>query len=276
MNPILGSLLGLGGQVGSGVLGEFLAGLSEQERSRLMESLRAEYDGLVPPEFAALAPEQMGPSAYAGVRPDAEAVAAQKAALAGLADLSDDGYGLDDRAAQTEALSRSSRAVAAQQQALRESLAARGQLGGGAELTLSLRNQQDAANRASNVGLQTAAEAQRRRYRAILDRGNLGGQVRGQDYAEKSRAASAADSIAEFNARMRQDAARYAQQMQQQTYQNRLGRIDRKAGVTRDRADDAQRRADGTRTFWGGVGQATARAGSTWDAYRDEEDWDGR
>lgn len=77
---------------------------------------------------------------------------------------------------------------------------------GGSNLALQslLLNQQGAAQRESQAGLDTAAQAYQSRLQAIKDVANLGGQIRGADFEQESAKAAAQDAINRFNAAQRQ------------------------------------------------------------------------
>jgi hypothetical protein len=91
-----------------------------------------------------------------------------------------------------------------QREAILQNAQARGVAGSGLELAQSMLAQQQASNRAAQQGLDVASMAQQRALQAILQGGQLGGQIRGQDFEEQARVAAAKDAIAQFNAQNQQ------------------------------------------------------------------------
>jgi len=75
----------------------------------------------------------------------------------------------------------------------------RGIGGSGIELMAQMQNQQEAATRQSMRDTEVAAQAEQRRMDAILGAGNLGGQMRSQEFGEQSRTAEARDALQRFN-----------------------------------------------------------------------------
>lgn len=80
----------------------------------------------------------------------------------------------------------------------------RGIGGSGLELASQLLGDQAAAGRASRDATMAAAEAQRRSLEAITQSGQLGGQIRSQDYGQAADKAAAIDAINRFNTLTRQ------------------------------------------------------------------------
>lgn len=80
----------------------------------------------------------------------------------------------------------------------------RGIGGSGFELMSQLEEQQGSATRANQAAVQAAADAEQRALQAISQSGALGGQIRGQDYAQEAKKAEALDEINKFNTANRQ------------------------------------------------------------------------
>lgn len=126
---------------------------------------------------------------------------AQLKALDELQGISDGGgYNLSDRAGLEKTLG----SINSDERGAREAIIAdarsKGQMGGGSELVAQLLNQQDASTKAHSAGLSMAGEAQKRALDAILQKGNLAGSIRTQDYSEQAKAKEAQDAIAKWNA----------------------------------------------------------------------------
>lgn len=257
------ALIGLGAQAGLGVLGEILAGMDEAEAERLIAQATDQYGEIDIPTLEALVAEQLGPSAMTGVQTDPAFAAAQREALNELMSLArSGGLRLEDKAALNEALGQAARTESAGRRRIAEELAARGVGGSGAELLMQLQGNQQTAQRAADTGLRVAGDAQRRALDAMLAGGRLAGDIRGQEFGEKSRVAQAQDEIARFNAAGRERAALANRQMQQQSFANRLALADRRAAGFRDRASMKRDAARGKRMMFGGFGAAASRGGS--------------
>ena len=264
MDPITASiLLGGGGQLLTSILGEFASADERRRAEALLSQTLREYEGLTPPDLAELQAEQLGPSAYEGISTDPRAKDAQYAALAQLQQLArSGGLNLQDRANLARTNAEGARQASAARAGIAADMQSRGQHGGGQQLAMQLHNQQAAANRGAQTGLETAAMAQRRGLDAILEGGRLGGQLRGQEYDEKSRAAQARDMVSRYNADSRAGAARYNAMLPQQRFQNQLQVTDAKARARGQRAGQHQQAADDTRQLYAGVGAGVQRAGT--------------
>jgi hypothetical protein len=146
----------------------------------------------------------MESSAWEGVEADPIAKAAQYKALAGLQGVSEEGITeieqADIRRIQDE-LATTSRG---DQGAIMESMRRMGKGGSGMELAGRMGASQAATTRASREGLDTAARARERSLQALMQTGQLSGQIRGQGYGEQAQKAQALDAIQRFNVTNRQ------------------------------------------------------------------------
>jgi hypothetical protein len=132
---------------------------------------------------------------------------AQMASLGKLAQLGETGITSEDRLALGDVRRDVAREDQARQQSILQNMQSRGAGGSGAELAASLASSQAAAERSSQEGMQQSAMAQKRALEAIMQRGSMAGEMRGQDFQEQSAKAQAADAIARFNAQNRQSVA---------------------------------------------------------------------
>lgn len=89
-------------------------------------------------------------------------------------------------------------------------LEARGDAGGGAGLAARAAAGQQSANLARDMGQDLTRNALDQQYRAILARGGLAGQIRGQDFGEQAERAGMANRFNAFIAGQTADARRYA------------------------------------------------------------------
>lgn len=84
-------------------------------------------------------------------------------------------------------------------EAIQQQAAQRGRAGGGLEFAQKMLSQQESAQRRSLAGVQTAAEAERRALEALMQRGTMASQMRGQEMSEQERVAAARQAIQQFN-----------------------------------------------------------------------------
>lgn len=125
---------------------------------------------------------------------------AQMAALSGLQDVADDGLTTADEAALSRIRNEENTAARGQREAILQNAQARGMGGSGLELLANLKNQQDSATRASQRDLDVAGQSQQRALQALIQSGQLGGQIQAQDFGQQAQIAGANDAIAKFNA----------------------------------------------------------------------------
>jgi len=162
-------------------------------KEELLEALK--YYEEIPPELA----EQLGMSGMEQLSSDPEALAAQKEALAQLSELSEVGMTAEEKFERGKLMRGISGQEQARQKAILQNAAERGVGGSGLELAASLGSSQGAAQRAAEETERLGAMANRRAMEAIGQKGQLGSQMRSQQFGEQSAKARAADEIAKFN-----------------------------------------------------------------------------
>lgn len=252
--------LSVGLPIVGGLVGEYAAGQDKERQRRALEQALMEFRGLDLPWLEELTAEQLPRSAMEDVTADAGATSAQREALASMLERGRlGGMTLEDKANFNDVQGRLARGESAGRQRIAEDMQARGQYGGGAQLAMQLANQQGSAQRASEQGLQAAADASRRGYEAMMSAGRLGGQMRDQDVGEKSRRAQAADAMARYNADSRAQAARYNAGLGQQQWDNRFRRAAGVSGQLGGQAAAYGQSADQSRRLWGAVGDAAGK-----------------
>ncbi len=255
MDPATIAAAGSGVQILASVIAELMSQGKRDEAERMMQGAAQMYN--IPlPELQAGVDQTLNSSAMQNVNGDGAGRDAQQRALDQLSNVqAQGGLQLQDRAALNDIQS----GVAQQERASRgrilDSMRQRGMGGSGAELAAMLSSGQAGADRASKEGLGVAAQAQRRAYEAIMDRGRMGGDVRGQDFNERARAAEAQDRIAEYNAQARERGTHYRNQIAQQNYGNQMGRADQQAGERRRQAGAILSDADRQREMIAGIGR---------------------
>lgn len=160
-------------------------------------------------EQGVLSPEQaqaelVNRSEMSGISTDPKYKQAQMDALLGLQDVSDGGLTNSDMATLNRIKSEEDSAAKGQRDAIIQNAEMRGLGGSGLELMAQLQNQQDSATRKSQRDMDVAGAAQKRALDALIQAGQLGGQMQSQDFNEQSQIAQANDAISKFNAQNKQ------------------------------------------------------------------------
>ena len=140
-------------------------------------------------------------SAYDDIALDPSTREAQMRALASLENIGDaGGMTAIDEANMNRALNQSGSQARGQREAVMQNMQARGLGGSGMELLAQLQANQAAQNQANQNSLDIAGMAQQRALDAIMQGGQMAGQMRGQDFEMEARRAAAKDAINQFNA----------------------------------------------------------------------------
>lgn len=251
-------------QMGVGLLGEYLSNMDKATAKKLLQKALDEYGKIDIPTLEQLVAEEVGPSAFEDIKADPKLRDAQMQGLDRLGEMIDgDGFALEDRATMNRIGNQVSRRAAGGRATIANQFAQRGALSSGAELSMQMKNQQDSNEAASQAGLDAGAQALRRRFDAILSRGRMAGDIRGQEFSEKARVADARDAIARQNAAARQNARGYNVRLGQQDYENRLRRAGGMSGQYTNQASQANGQAGDTRDFYAGLGAAANEAVSS-------------
>jgi hypothetical protein len=171
-----------------------------EELQFLLEEFRQV--GIYDPRLEGMA-QQLGGTAMEDISVDPRLREAQMSALGRLSETA--GQGLTDAdLAELRMMGRQADAESqAQQQALMQEMAMRGQATGGQELAARLQAQQSGIGRRAQSYDQMVMEAQRRALEAALMEGQLGGQIHTQEFDEQAQTAKARDLIDRFNLEQR-------------------------------------------------------------------------
>lgn len=211
-------LAAAGVSAAAGYLGSQKAAKSAKDAQRIRDRAAEQIYGLeIPdidqlqynPELAAYAGDidpqllsQLGDvqSEFGNITTDPRFATAQYQSLGGLDDIVNSGGltaidKLNFQKAQNEAAAQSAR----EQGNITRDLAERGLGGSGMEMAQRLQSSQGAANRGSEAAQLQAATAQQRALDAMLQRGQLGGEMQSADFQRQARAAEAKDLINKFN-----------------------------------------------------------------------------
>lgn len=249
MDPsTLALLLGGIGSVGGGLAGAISGGQDRAKAQQLLQQMLQQYQGLSAPTADQL---RLGPSAMQGITDNPALLSDQTGALGALQGVSDaGGLNLNDRAALQQIMGRIGQETTARNAGAVDQAASRGQAGSGDMLAAALSNNASAEQGANQVGTDIAGKAQARALQAMLQRGQLAGQIRGQDFGENAAKAQAADAIARYNAQVPMEA--YGAQLQKlQGEQGAMGPLESYY------MGDAQRQQQ----MYGGVGQGLGELG---------------
>jgi hypothetical protein len=201
-----------------GLLGSIFGGGREDQARELQERLVRDYDRINVPtaESMQVNPEMLqqlgqldprleqsilaGRSEYDAINVDPRLRQAQLNALSGLQGISDSGgMTLQEQANLQRMLTDIGAADRGRRQAITQNLQQRGIGGSGFELASQLQNAQDAAQLASQQGLDINAQAQQRALQALQQGGQLGGQIEDRSFGQQADAARANDLIKQFN-----------------------------------------------------------------------------
>jgi hypothetical protein len=173
----------------------------------------------------------LGPSAMSGISTDPKLRQAQLNALSKLESIGLGEMSAEDQARMANITNEVNSNLQGQQGAIMQNLAQRGLSGGGSELVARQMASQNAANRQASMAMDAKAQAERRALDAIMQSGQLGGQMQSQDFAQQQAKAQAADAISRFNAQNQQNVlssnvgAKNAAQMYNAGQQNQVGQL---------------------------------------------------
>lgn len=237
---------------------------------------------------------KLGPSEMQGIAMDPALRQAQMSALSKLQGIGEaggrDAQFLSDAARVENDVNTN---LQGQQGAIQQNMAARGMSGGGSELVARNMAAQQAANRHGQSALDLNAQAQQRALQSIMQAGQLGGQIQGQDFNQAAQKAQAADAINRFNAQNQQgvmsanvgaknqaqqynatnaqnvsnqnvglgnQAQQYNANLAQQQFDNEMKKRGVVGGAQQGLANSYQNEADRNRQFVGGLIGAGAQA----------------
>lgn len=144
---------------------------------------------------------KMGRSAFEDIKSDPALRDAQMASLGKLDEIiAGGGMTARERANMERVRSDVNAADRGRRDAILQNMASRGMGGSGMELLAALDSGQAATDREAQAGLDQAAAAEERALEAIMQKGQMAGSMRGQDFDQASRVAQAHDAIDQFNA----------------------------------------------------------------------------
>ena len=143
---------------------------------------------------------ELGPTAMEQISTDPRLAQAQMQALETLSEIGETGLTPGERAAMRSMQRQVAQQEKARQESILQEMARRGVAGGGQELAARLSSSQAAATRGAEQADRLAMQAQARALQALTGAGQLGGQIRQQEFGEQADVAQAMDAIARWNA----------------------------------------------------------------------------
>lgn len=243
------------------LVGELTAQGQEAKARELLQQSMDNMGKLDLPKFKEVVAQQLGPSALEKVMTDPKLRDAQLGALGSYDEIIDGGgMATADTAAINGIGNQLARRLQATRSSVQQGFDSRGMGESGAAIAAQQLAGQDETHQLNQAGLDQSAEAMRRRFQAIAAKGDLAGNIRGQDYAEKSRAAQAADEIARFNAGARANAAGANNALAGQTFDANYRKVAGQAGAAGALAGNYDQAADSTRNMFGYAGRAAGTA----------------
>jgi hypothetical protein len=163
-------------------------------------------------------------SSMNGITLDPKLKQNQMAALDQLSNIANEG-GMTamDRSKMAQIQNQENTAARGSREAILQNAQMRGMGGSGLELMSQMQNQQDAATRTSNRDMDVASMAQQRALDALIQSGQMSGQMQAQDFNQQAQVAGANDAISRFNAQNQQNQLNQNVGMRNQAQQNNLG-----------------------------------------------------
>lgn len=201
---------------------DFLVGDGEQQAQNISREMVQDAKNLPLPVLKEYYPElykqvvelnpeldtavNLGPSAMQGISTDPALKQAQMSALSKLMETGELG-GRDAQfiADQNRIQNDVNTNLQGQTGAITQNLATRGMSGGMSEMVAKQLAAQGGANRQAQMEMDAKAQAQQRALSALMQSGQLGGQMQAQDFSQKAQQANAQDQIAKFNAANQQN-----------------------------------------------------------------------
>jgi hypothetical protein len=212
----------LGGPLGAaaGLAGGYLLGQDNQSPDIMADMLRQaqniplpvlkEYYPELYKQVIQLNPEMetaqtLAPSAMEDVVGDPALKQAQMNALLKLQGIGDTGMTATDKARLAQIEGDVNTNLQGQTGAIMQNMATRGMSGGMSELVARQLAAQQGANRQAQMGMDVKAQAEQRALDAIMQSGQLGGQMGQQQFSQDAQKAQAKDIINKFNTQNVQD-----------------------------------------------------------------------
>lgn len=243
----------------TGIAGEALGGMSEEQQLSILRRAADEFGKIDVPTLEKLIAEEMGKGQLEDLQSDPELRALERQALDEILRVGrSGGLTLEDKANLEYARNNAARTARAGEDRIRDNMASRGVSGGGTELAMLMHNNDAASGRAHDASMRTAADAQRRALDSIMQGGRLAGQLRSSDYDERRQRASATDARTRYNLEARERARLHNAGLGQQNFENQLALASGRSGQAQGLAGFYGNQASDRRAMMAGLGKAGA------------------
>lgn len=201
MNLVSGGMSGASLDSGNASIDALMGALPPDLQSLIPTLQQQVVAGKITPEQAQTYLQQQ--SAMKGIKIPQQLLDAQNSTLSHLQSIANNG-GKDaiDTAKLNQIQATMGEQERGQRQADQQDFAQRGMGGSGLQLASQMIGQQGAATRAAASGDQVASDAQQRALQALVQSGQLAGQMNDQTYNQQSQQAQAQDAINRFNTGM--------------------------------------------------------------------------
>lgn len=250
----------------AGVVSSLIGAGKDGEAQALRERLAAEFGPGILPRLDEAVAQEAGRSGHDAIREDPATRQAQVDVLAQLDDVyRTGGQTSADEAAFDAAKRRVAASARGRMADIQMDAARRGQAGGSLGAILATQSGQDELDALASMDSEIATSGRQRALQALLARGGLAGQLRGDDYRLAAGRADANDMMNRFNASQRQQAALYNAQLPMQAFDANMRRMLGRAGVTEGVASGMERAGEAARQTGAGIGNAAMDFGAAWD-----------
>lgn len=248
-------------QMATALYGEQAASAMTQQQLDLLKQQLANVQAVPLPNSPSVTPDQLGPSAVAGMTSNAGERQKQLDAISEIQQVIDaGGMDLTSKASLEDALSQANSQQNRARQGVANDLQSRGQLNSGANLVMSQNAAQSGANQARQAGTDAAAAASQRRLAAINDAAGLQSQLRGEDWSEADTANQAKDMRDERNANAREKAQYYNAGLPQQNFADAMQKAGAAGAPTGNLASAYQQAGVDQRQQAAGIGAIAGQA----------------
>lgn len=246
--PDTGGGGGGGSAIGGGIgdflgtlIGEALAQGDIETANKLRAMQKSRIEGVALPNL-----QNLGDTAYAGVKEDPRFAGAENEVLNRLMADSKTGMNAEDRANLQEANLQAQQNEQASRAAVESLARRRGTYNSGLTQASELSNIQGQANRLNQAGVQAAGQASARARGSLNAAGQYASTLGQRSLNQGNLAAGARDAISRFN-----------QQLPQQNYENAMGKAGALNAVDQGGVEAAMAAAEAKRRLSRGVGQGT-------------------
>lgn len=262
MEALIGAIIGL--------IGNLIGAGKDAEAQRIREMAAQEFGNDILPHIDKAIAQQVGKSAFETTAEDSTGRRAELDTLAQLDDAYRTGGSTNaDLAAYDAARRKVSKAANSKSANASMVATARGQNNTALGQVLAAQGSQDELEALASLDGDLANGARNRAQQALLAKGQMAGQVRGDDWRALSTKLSAADVANRFNATQRQQAELINQNLPQQQYNNRLALLQARNAARLGVAQGLEKQGADARQTAGGLGQGAISFGSSW---KDDED----